>query len=318
MVRKTNERYQLVHGERRFRACQLAGLKEIPAIVREGLSDEAAFRLSLIENVQRENLTPMEEARSYKRLSRAGHTQADIGKMVSKSQSYVAHKLRLLTTPTPLTHFLESGTLTENHLRQALRLKAIVGKEIEDGAFVWGEASPTKVLDEEFAFILSAHMRPYGVGVVPMARGEELTSTMQKWWDYVSKHNSAPPLWERLAFWYLCYMAGNKCSVASSVVMINKFEDTLYSNVASAATDLKEEFGGTRRNPWGPYKWAIYHDLKHAGVWNALREDSGDPGLRLQLRGLDHVLKMGSRQHPSAVWAGEVEPTREFLDLLAD
>ena len=113
------------------------------------------------------------------------------------------------------------------------------------------------------------------------------------------------------SFWYLCEMAGSKANVAGAAKRIDKFEDSFYSNVASGITDLAEEFGGTERDPWGPYEWAIYHDLKHAGVWNAVRHDDGEAAYQLQLRGLDHVLKNSSRAHPSAVWAGEVDPVRD-------
>ncbi|MDP8899623.1 MAG: ParB/RepB/Spo0J family partition protein [Actinomycetota bacterium] len=116
MVRPFAGRYQIVHGERRYRASKLAGLSELPAVVRE-MDDTTMFRLSLVENVQRAALTPMEEAVSFARLQKQGHTQAEIGRIIGKGQSYVAHKLRLLKVSRPLTYYLEVGALTENHLR---------------------------------------------------------------------------------------------------------------------------------------------------------------------------------------------------------
>jgi len=319
MVRRLTggERYQLVHGERRFRACQVAGLKEIPAIVREDLDEKKAFRLSLVENVQRSNLTPMEEARSYRRLVDDGHTQAQIGKMIGRGQSYVAHKLRLLRTPPPMTRFLETAALTENHLRQALRLKKIDGGELEDGVFEWDAADPTKELDDEGAFVLSARMRPYGATMIPMRRGGELTAAMQSWWDYVSKHTQAPPLWERLAFWHLCYMADHELTVPQAVKTIDTFEDSLYSNIAASSLDLRDEFGGSERWPWSRYQWAIYHDLKHAGVWNEVRGDT-TAGLELELRALNRTINGASMMHPSEVWTGglKVPPQHARVELL--
>lgn len=116
--------FQIVNGERRFRACQLLGLDTIRAEVRD-LDDSAAFELSLIENVQRENLTPIEEAEAYKRLLETGLTQAQAGQKLGKSQSYIAGKLRLLDLPPGIMHFIRVGALSEGHAKQLLKLKNI-------------------------------------------------------------------------------------------------------------------------------------------------------------------------------------------------
>jgi ParB family chromosome partitioning protein len=132
MVRPLGERYQIVHGERRFRACKLAGLDTVPAVIRRA-DDETTFRLSLIENVQRSALTPIEEAQAFAKLADAqGLTQAEIGRIIGKGQSYVAHKLRLLKAPPPFTYYLEVDAISENHFRQAMRLKNIIGENIPD------------------------------------------------------------------------------------------------------------------------------------------------------------------------------------------
>jgi ParB/RepB/Spo0J family partition protein len=126
MVRPVADgRYQIVHGERRYRACVLAGLAEIEAVVRD-LTDDEAFQLAVVENVQREDLTPIEEAKSYKRLQDMGYNQGQIAQMIGKGRTYVAHKVRLLSVPSCLTWYLNYG-LSENHLRQVLRLKQYMG-----------------------------------------------------------------------------------------------------------------------------------------------------------------------------------------------
>jgi len=110
-------RYQIVAGERRWRAAQKARLHEIPAIVRE-LDDREAMALALIENIQREDLNPIEEAKAYQRLGdEEGMTQADIAAMVDKSRSHVANLMRLLALPDEVIALVASGALSMGHAR---------------------------------------------------------------------------------------------------------------------------------------------------------------------------------------------------------
>jgi len=117
------EGYQLVAGERRWRAAQKARLHEIPALVRD-LSDREVMALALIENLQREDLSPVEEARAYHRLSEEeGMIQVDIAKMVEKSRSHIANMMRLVTLPDRVLDLIEAGKLTMGHAR------ALIGRE---------------------------------------------------------------------------------------------------------------------------------------------------------------------------------------------
>ena len=116
-------RYQLVAGERRWRAAQRAQLHEIPALVRD-LAERDVMALALIENLQREDLNPIEEARAYNRLAEfEDMTQADIARMVDKSRSHVANLQRLLSLPEPVISMVEDGRLSMGHAR------ALVGVE---------------------------------------------------------------------------------------------------------------------------------------------------------------------------------------------
>lgn len=116
-------RYQLVAGERRWRAAQRARLHEIPSLVRE-LSDREVTALALIENLQREDLNPVEEARAYGRLAEQdGMTQSEIAKMVEKSRSHVANIQRLLSLPGSVLDLVEGGALSMGHAR------ALIGYE---------------------------------------------------------------------------------------------------------------------------------------------------------------------------------------------
>lgn len=122
---KNEERYQLLYGERRFLAAKSLGWPTIPAVVHTDKS--TALLLTLTENLQREQLNPLEEARVYRRLLNTGMTQQALGKLIGKTQSYVSQKLRLEKLPFGAVMMLDPlGLCTEAHLRQLLRLEKIV------------------------------------------------------------------------------------------------------------------------------------------------------------------------------------------------
>jgi ParB family chromosome partitioning protein len=116
--------YEIVAGERRWRAAQLAGLATIPAVIRE-IPDEAAVAVALIENIQRENLNPIEEARSLHRLiEEFGLTHADAAEAVGRSRATVTNLLRLLELPRPVRELLEQRQLDMGHARALLGLES--------------------------------------------------------------------------------------------------------------------------------------------------------------------------------------------------
>lgn len=128
IVRPLGEgRYQLVAGERRWRAAQRAQLHEIPAIIRT-LGEREVMALALIENLQREDLNPIEEARAYQRLAESeGLTQAEIARMVDKSRSHVANIQRLLALPEEVIALVEDGSLSMGHARALIGVADAVG-----------------------------------------------------------------------------------------------------------------------------------------------------------------------------------------------
>lgn len=121
-VRKTGETYQIIAGERRWRASRLAGLEEIPAVVLE-VDEQTGYLLALIENLQREDLNPMEEAEGYKRLmDELSLTQEGVAERVGRSRPAVANAMRLLALPEQVRDLVVDGTLSSGHARTLLPL----------------------------------------------------------------------------------------------------------------------------------------------------------------------------------------------------
>lgn len=116
-------RYELIAGERRYRAAKLAGLKKAPIVVREA-NDRVALELAIVENVQREDITPLECARAYQRLVKEfGMTQEQVADKVGKARVSVANTIRLLRLPKRILDGLEIGALSEGHARALLQLE---------------------------------------------------------------------------------------------------------------------------------------------------------------------------------------------------
>lgn len=117
---KRNGRFHLITGERRWRAAAMAGVHEVPVIVRE-MSDADAAAVALVENLQREDLNPMEEAEGYSRLvDEMGMTQDGLAQAVGKSRAHIANMIRLLNLPGPIQRAVRNGTLTFGHARALL------------------------------------------------------------------------------------------------------------------------------------------------------------------------------------------------------
>lgn len=122
--KRTVKQYEIIAGERRFRASKMAGLTTIPAIVRD-LSNEQMMQVAVIENLQREDLSPIEEAQAYQTLmDNLNITQSELAKRLGKSRPFIANYLRLLTLPTSVKDLVEGGKLSMGQARTLLGLKA--------------------------------------------------------------------------------------------------------------------------------------------------------------------------------------------------
>ena len=132
LVRPFEDGYELIAGERRWRAAQRAGLHDVPVVVRD-VDDRQALELAIVENVQRADLNPVEEALGYKLLvDEHGYNQADLGKVIGKSRSHVANTLRLLKLPVSVRALLADGSLSSGHARALITLDepAVLAKRI--------------------------------------------------------------------------------------------------------------------------------------------------------------------------------------------
>lgn len=116
--------YQIVAGERRWRAAKMAGLSEIPVVIRDDLTEEQAMQIAMIENLQRENLNPIEEALGYKELlDKYSITQDKLAKALGKARSSITNSLGLLTMPNAVQEMLKNGTLTVGHCKALKKIK---------------------------------------------------------------------------------------------------------------------------------------------------------------------------------------------------
>lgn len=160
LVRKNGSKYEIIAGERRYQASKIAGLEKVPVIVRD-VDDQKMLELALIENLQRSDLNPIEEAKGYKQLIKAsGMTQEGLSKAVSKSRSAITNSLRLLDLPESVQQMMYEGKLTAGHAR------AILAVPFEDARIKLAE----KVIAEGLSVRATENLAPlFSVGDSPRA-----------------------------------------------------------------------------------------------------------------------------------------------------
>lgn len=136
---RSGDGYEIIAGERRWRAAQKAGLIDVPVIVRD-VDDRVALELAIIENVQRSDLNPIEEALGYEQLmGEHGYTQADLGDVIGKSRSHVANTLRLLKLPEDVRAFVGDGRISAGHARSLVGMSnavAVADRIVQEGLSV--------------------------------------------------------------------------------------------------------------------------------------------------------------------------------------
>ncbi len=194
IVRRAGQGYELIAGERRLRASQRLGLERIPALVRQ-VSDQESLEIAIVENLQREDLNPLEEARGYQELAQKfGLTQEQVAQKVGRDRSTVANSLRLLALPGEIQQMIESGRLTAGHARALLavndrrrqlslaQLIAAKGLSVREAeALARGEAPakggrrearPGRSLDQHLANIQNEIQRALGTRVRLVPQGK--------------------------------------------------------------------------------------------------------------------------------------------------
>ena len=160
LVRKDGDSYEIIAGERRYQASKIAGLEEVPVVIKD-VDDQEMLQLALIENLQRSDLNPIEEAKGYRQLIKAsGMTQEALSKAVSKSRSTITNSLRLLDLPQRVQDLLFEGKLTAGHAR------AILAVPFEEQRIKLGE----KVVAEGLSVRATENLAPlFSVGEMPKA-----------------------------------------------------------------------------------------------------------------------------------------------------
>ena len=160
LVRPVGEnKYEIIAGERRYRACVKAGLEKVPVRVREA-SDDKSLELAIVENIQRADLNPIEEAYGYRRLmDHKGMTQSEVAQLVSKGRSTIANALRLLDLPEDAQQLLYEGKITSGHARAILSIPSAEGKQKLTEKLITGEGMTVREA-EAYARLLSVQEAP--------------------------------------------------------------------------------------------------------------------------------------------------------------
>jgi ParB family chromosome partitioning protein len=180
-----SQRYEIIAGERRWRAAQIAGLAAVPAVIRR-VPDEAAIAMSLIENIQRENLNPLEEARALERLiSEFGITHQQAADAVGRSRAAVSNLLRLLELPEEITAFVERRELEMGHARALLGLTQR-RHQVEVGSLVAKKGLSVRETEALVRSMLSK------AGGAPAKESRALDPNVQRLQDELSEKLGAP------------------------------------------------------------------------------------------------------------------------------
>lgn len=303
LVRPTGNGFMLVHGERRLRAVQSLGWETIPAEIRN-LEPEEARRLALIENVQRQDLSPTEEARAFRKLLDSGLSQASLGEQLGKSQSYIAQKLRLLSLPDFLSILIDRCALTENHCRQLLKLRGWFCGLSQDGDPPSSEKSKEfiEIWDKfepwERVIWLSLSFRPMaGFGaIIPKLHIE---TCQESSWIFISKmlRGENIELWEFSAYYFAMAASGYGLSVVELSKNLDSFHECILSHVSYWLTH-KDRTVDANSYHGRLLEW-VNDDLSLCRLSHFLEQD-GIP-LALRKEAMTYVLKHNGYVLPSSI-----------------
>jgi len=298
--------YMLIAGERRWRAARRLGWDTVRAEVRDADPQEARW-LALIENLQREDLSPVEEARAFQHLlHRNDLTQSELAERVGKSQSYIAQKLRLLKVPPPVSFWIDKGVLTEGHIRQLIRIKdfylhgATVAYREDLERKVGGPTEAHRVFLQERPMAVALHFPSFEESRTT----EYLEPAANQFLSYVHDQDGNVESWVIAAWFYGGAAHADEMPVAELSSAIDELEAILRSHYARLADFWDREtepFPPSvefRRSPegvspswrgedkpvsdltraevlrglWFIQYWGAQGDLRHGGLLKPLRE----------------------------------------------
>lgn len=323
LVRPVGERFLIVHGERRWRAAQSLAWETIPAIVQDIPADEAQW-LALIENIQRADLTPLEEADAYQARLATGMTQEELGRRVGKSQSAIAQKLRLLTLPEPIALYLRRGVLTEGHARQLLKLRGWfhgMTRDIKQVDASTAEAHRQDLGDRAFVLVTTIAIRPEDQPAAALFPDEDdrlslVADACAALWDMIDEHNGTTRLWHLHAFWWATFAVCFSASVADLGSALDFWHGRLLSAVGWNFCHRQDRIpaGGS---PLADAQRAEYFgyrsDLRHAGLNTYIDTDTVPRDLILEA--IKHMGSPSGYDFPSALqpWGTHADKAEELI-----
>jgi ParB/RepB/Spo0J family partition protein len=308
LLRPDGEGYIIVHGERRYKAVQSLGWEAIPAEIRDMPTDQARW-LSLIENIQREDLTPIEEAQEYRRILAAGITQAELGERIGKTQSYIAHKVSLLKLPDPLRYLLSQNAITEGHTRQLQRLKGIYKGTTSDQTG-WLDYEPKNII-EIGALPFMVALRPLDQLPINVYEGDHvIINTIKAYSNYVIDQGGIIPAWTRAAVWFGCVAYLHSLPVTELKDYIDLFTDIIYSGVWYSITGKPPESYENYYELKSARYYGYMSDLRHAGI------DSKNQNTELRAAVGVHILEKNYFTEPSTLqpWGRVSDKVKKQLE----
>lgn len=308
LVRPSGSGYIIVHGERRYRAVQSLEWEAIPAEVREIPEDQARW-LSLIENIQRQDLSPIEEGQEYRRILDAGITQAELADRIGKTQSYISHKTSLLKLPDPICYLLSCNAITEGHARQLNRLKGIYNGAKSDQSG-WLDFEDKEIIVVGALPFLVA-LRPLDQPPINVYEGDQvIKKTIKAYSDYVINQKGIIPAWTRAAVWFGCTAYHNKLSVTDLKDYIDLFTEIIFSAVWFSITGKPPESYENYFELKSARYYGYMSDLRHAGI------DPKQQNTELRAAAGEHILKVNYFTEPSSLqpWGNISDKVKKQLE----
>lgn len=274
LVRPDGDRYRIVHGERRWRAVTELGWDAIPAEIRD-LDDESARWLQLAENLGRQDLSPIEEARAYRVMLDRGLTQAALAERLGKDRSVISQKLRLLDLPAPLALLVDERVLSEGHVRQLLRVKGLYRDQhvvsgddvaaLEPWLALWATPGNEDVLTFELLAVIRPEDWPTGWPVYPAADSPAIRAARALVAE-IGQSSAGYPRWALVAYYFATLTVVRGLSVAILHKVIDVWVERIHAALV-VARDTHDDVSVRKLGELVRLKWTGHRaDLRHAGL----------------------------------------------------